>query len=284
MSATTMAAWAERLYDAYIFDMDGTIYLGDHLLPGARRLVEELRARSIPVRYLTNNPTKDPSQYAEKLSRLGLPTPVEDVIGTVATTTEWILENKPGQVVYPIAEPPLIDAFARAGIPMSEDPARIDLVVASYDRTFDYAKLQIAFDAIWFHRRAALIGTNPDRFCPFPGGMGQPDCAAVVAAIEACTGTRAETVLGKPNPQMARTALRGLDIDLERAVMVGDRLMTDIRLATTAGMASAMPLTGESTREEAAALPPQERPTYVLERVAPLLPRDIWDQRGWPIE
>ena len=148
MSATIMAAWAERLYDAYIFDMDGTIYLGDHLPPGARRLVEELRARSIPVRYLTNNPTKDPSQYAEKLSRLGLPTPVEDVIGTVATTTEWILENKPGQVVYPIAEPPLIDAFARAGIPMSEDPARIDLVVASYDRTFDYAKLQIAFDAI----------------------------------------------------------------------------------------------------------------------------------------
>ena len=124
-------------------------------------------------------------------------------------------------------------------------------------------------------RRAALIGTNPDRFCPFPGGMGQPDCAAVVAAIEACTGTRAETVLGKPNPQMARTALRGLDIDLERAVMVGDRLMTDIRLATTAGMASAMPLTGESTREEAAALPPQERPTYVLERVDHLLPRDI---------
>ena len=83
---------------------------------------------------------------------------------------------------------------------------------------------------------------------------------------------------------MARTALRGLDIDLERAVMVGDRLMTDIRLATTAGMASAMPLTGESTREEAAALPPQERPTYVLERVDHLLPRDIWDQRGWPIE
>ena len=74
------------------------------------------------------------------------------------------------------------------------------------------------------------------------------------------------------------------DIDLERAVMVGDRLMTDIRLATTAGMASAMPLTGESTREEAAALPPQERPTYVLERVDHLLPRDIWDQRRWPIE
>ena len=158
--------WATRLYDAYVFDMDGTIYLGDHLLPGARRLIEELRERNIPVRFLTNNPTKDLHQYADKLTALGLPTPVEDIVGTVATTTSWLLEHKPGQVVFPIAEEPLIAAFKRAGIPMSDDPEKIDVVVASYDRTFDYRKLQIAFDAIWFHRRATLVGTNPDRFCP----------------------------------------------------------------------------------------------------------------------
>lgn len=274
----------ERLFDAYIFDMDGTIYLGDDLLPGAKRLVEGLRSLGRPVRFLSNNPTKDPQLYVEKLEKLGIPTPIEEIANTVVTTVRWLKANHPDAVVFPISEQPLKKALAEAGIAMSEDPERIDIVIASYDRTFDYSKLQIAFDAIWFHRRAALIGTNPDRFCPFPGGMGQPDCAAIVAAIEACTGTRAETILGKPNPQMARTALRGLDIDLGRAVMVGDRLMTDIRLATAAGMVSAMPLTGESTREEAAALPPQERPTYVLERVDRLLPRDIWDQRGWPIE
>lgn len=110
--------WATRLYDAYVFDMDGTIYLGDHLLPGARRLIEELRERNIPVRFLTNNPTKDLHQYADKLTALGLPTPVEDIVGTVATTTSWLLEHKPGQVVFPIAEEPLIAAFERAGIPM----------------------------------------------------------------------------------------------------------------------------------------------------------------------
>ena len=85
--------WATRLYDAYVFDMDGTIYLGDHLLPGARRLIEELRERNIPVRFLTNNPTKDLHQYADKLTALGLPTPVEDIVGTVATTTSWLLEH-----------------------------------------------------------------------------------------------------------------------------------------------------------------------------------------------
>ena len=205
--------WATRLYDAYVFDMDGTIYLGDHLLPGARRLIEELRERNIPVRCLTNNPTKDLHQYADKLTALGLPTPVEDIVGTVATTTSWLLEHKPGQVVFPIAEEPLIAAFERAGIPMSDDPEKIDVVVASYDRTFDYRKLQIAFDAIWFRRRATLVGTNPDRFCPFPGGKGQPDCAAVVAAIEACTTTKAgqaERRNGARRPRGPRSGTQGL--------------------------------------------------------------------------
>lgn len=73
--------------NAYVFDMDGTIYLGDHLLPGARRMIEELRRREIPVRFLSNNPTKDPSQYVEKLEKLGLPTAIEDISNTVVTTT-----------------------------------------------------------------------------------------------------------------------------------------------------------------------------------------------------
>lgn len=276
--------WATRLYDAYVFDMDGTIYLGDHLLPGARRLIEELRERNIPVRFLTNNPTKDLHQYTDKLTALGLPTPVEDIVGTVATTTSWLLEHKPGQVVFPIAEEPLIAAFERAGIPMSDDPEKIDVVVASYDRTFDYRKLQIAFDAIWFHRRATLVGTNPDRFCPFPGGKGQPDCAAIVAAIEACTNTKAEIVLGKPNAEMARVALAGLDLELKDCLMVGDRLMTDIQLAVNAGMASAMPLTGESTLDEALARPEESRPTYVVDRIDHLLPPQVWEERGWALE
>jgi HAD superfamily hydrolase (TIGR01450 family) len=271
----------DRLYQAYAFDLDGTIYLGDHLLPGARRLVEELRRRGLAVRFLSNNPTKDPEQYAEKLERLGLPTPVEEIVNTVVTMTRWLLDNAPGAVVYPISEPPLHRALEQAGIRMSSDPAEIDVVVASYDRTFTYEKLQIAFDAIWYHRRARLVATNPDRFCPFPGGRGEPDCAAIIAAVEACTGVRCEANTGKPDPAMLRAALTGLEVAPADCVMVGDRLSTDIRMALDTGTTAALVLTGETRAEDLQGLPPSDAPELVLDRVDRLLPPPVWAELGW---
>ena len=271
----------EHLYDAYVFDMDGTVYLGDTLLPGARRLIVELRRRGIPVRFLSNNPTRDPQQYSRKLAALGLPTPVDEIANTVVTMTRWLVANHPDATVYPIAEQPLIDALDSAGIARSDDPAKIDIVIASYDRGFTYEKLQIAFDAIWFHKRAILVGTNPDRYCPFPGGRGEPDCAAIIAAIEACTGTTCQMVVGKPNPVMLTAALAGLDVDPHRCMMVGDRLSTDIQMAVRTGMASAMPLTGESTLADVQAQDPADRPTFVLDRVDRLIPPSVWEELGW---
>jgi HAD superfamily hydrolase (TIGR01450 family) len=263
---------AERLYGAYLFDLDGTVYLGDQLLPGARRLIEGLRARGLPVRFLSNNPTKDPEQYAAKLTGLGLPTPVAEIVNTVVTMTRWLLEHAPDARVYPISEPPLIRALERAGITVSDDPAQIDVVVASYDRSFTYQKLQVAFDAIWYHRRARLVATNPDRFCPMPGGRGEPDCAAIVAAIEACTGARCEANTGKPNPAMLTAALAGLEVAPADCVMVGDRLSTDIRMALDSGVAAALVLTGETRAEDLESLSPSDTPDLVLDRIDQLLP------------
>ncbi len=271
----------DELYDAYVFDLDGTIYLGEALLPGAGRLITALRDLDRPVRFLSNNPTKDPQQYADKLEALGLPTPVDDIVNTVVVMTRWLLDNAPDAVVFPIAEGPLIRAFEQAGIRMSEDPSEIDIVVASYDRGFEYRKLQIAFDALWFHRRARLVATNPDRYCPMPGGRGEPDCAAVVAAIEACTGATCEVNVGKPDPAILHTALAGLTVDPARAVMVGDRLSTDIRLAREAGAASALVLTGDTQRDELHGLPAAQAPDFVLERVDRLLPPRLWEYLGW---
>jgi HAD superfamily hydrolase (TIGR01450 family) len=271
----------DRLYEGYVFDLDGTIYLGDDLLPGAKRLIEELHARDRAVRFVSNNPTKDPEMYAEKLGRLGLPTPVEEIVNTVVTMTEWLLDNAPDAVVYPIAEEPLIRSFEQAGIRMSEDPAEIDVVVASYDRTFTYAKLQIAFDALWFHKRARLVATNPDRFCPFPGGRGEPDCAAIVAAIEACTGVQCEANAGKPYPTMLKAAVKGLGVEFGDCMMVGDRLSTDIKMGVDAGMGTALVLTGESQLADVEAQAPDDRPRYVLDRVDRLLPEDVWRELQW---
>jgi HAD superfamily hydrolase (TIGR01450 family) len=262
----------DRLYAAYIFDLDGTIYLGDDLLPGARGLVEALRDRGRPVRFVSNNPTRDPGQYADKLARLGLPTPVEEIVNTVVTMTRWLVDNHPDAVVFPIAEAPLKRALANAGIRTSEDPAEIDIVVSSYDRGFDYRKLQIAFDAIRVHRRATLVATNPDRFCPLPGGRGEPDCAAVTAAIEACTGTACKAVLGKPDGTMLATALRGLDVAPVDCLVVGDRLATDIRMGLDAGTATALVLTGDTTRAELDGLDAADAPAFVVERIDALLP------------
>jgi 4-nitrophenyl phosphatase len=269
---------ADRLYAAYLLDLDGTVYLGDQLLPGARRLIETLRARDLPVRFLSNNPTRDPEQYAAKLGRLGLPTPVAEVVNTVVTMTRWLLDNAPDARVYPIGEPPLVRALERAGIRLSSDPAEIDVVVASYDRSFTYQKLQIAFDAIWYHRRARLVATNPDRFCPLPGGRGEPDCAAITAAIEACTGARCEATTGKPDSAMLHAALAGLQVDPGDCVMVGDRLSTDVRMALDAGMTAALVLTGETRAADLRRLASADAPDLVLDRIDRLLPAWLGDQ------
>lgn len=262
----------EHLFDAYLFDLDGTIYLGDALLPGALDLVTGLREQGRRTIFLSNNPTKDPEQYVAKLGRLGVPVGEDDVVNTVVSMVSWLQRAHPGATVFPIAEAPLVRALDAAGIPRSEDPREIDIVIASYDRAFEYRKLQIAFDAIWRYRRAILVTTNPDRYCPFPGGAGEPDAAAVVAAVEACTGTVCAANAGKPDRIMIDTVLERLSVEASACVMVGDRLYTDIRMATNAGMASALVLTGETTEAMLESAPPSDRPTFVLDRIDALLP------------
>jgi len=270
----------DGLYEGYVFDLDGTIYLGDDLLPGAKRLVLKLRELGKRVVFLSNNPTKDPEMYSEKLTRLGLPTPPEETVNTVVTMREWLLQNHPDATVFPIAEEPLKNALREAGIKMSENAEEIDIVIASYDRTFEYRKLQIAFDAIWFHKRAFLVTTNPDRYCPFPGGQGEPDAAAIVGAVEACTGTKCRVNVGKPDPIMLETIMGMIGLDAAECVMTGDRLYTEIRMALDAGMPAAVVLTGETTpemlKEET-----ENKPTFVLDRIDRLIPKDMWDDLGW---
>ena len=274
----------DRLYEGYVFDLDGTIYLGDELLPGAKRLIEALRENGKKVVFLSNNPTKDPKMYSEKLTKLGLPTPEEETVNTVVTMTQWLLQNHPDAVVFPISEEPLKNALREAGIKMSENAEEIDIVIASYDRTFEYEKLQIAFDAIWFHKRARLVTTNPDRYCPFPGGRGEPDAASIVAAIEACTQTKCEVNVGKPDPIMLETIMKMVGLDASECMMTGDRLYTEIRMALDAGMPSAVVLTGETSPEMLEAESEENKPDYVLDRIDYLIPLKMWEKLGWTEE
>jgi HAD superfamily hydrolase (TIGR01450 family) len=269
----------DRLYAGYVFDLDGTIYLGSELLPGAERLLGALRGLQRKVVFVSNNPTRDPEEYAQKLTDLGIPVPASQVINTVVTTTEWLAANAPEATVFPIAEEPLKRALGHRGIRTSEDPAAIDIVIASYDRQFDYRKLQIAFDAI--RAGARLVATNPDRFCPLPDGGGEPDAAAITAAIEACAETSCELHFGKPGPVMLQAVADALELAPADCLLTGDRLTTDIRAAREASMASALVLTGETGPDAVPGIAEDERPDYVLDRVDRVLPEDQWEELGW---
>ncbi len=270
----------DDLYEGYIFDLDGTIYLGDELLPGAERLILKLRELGKRVIFLSNNPTKDPAMYAEKLTKLGLETPEDEIVNTVVTMTQWLLQNHPEETVFPISEEPLKNSLRDAGIKMSEEPEEIDIVIASYDRSFEYRKLQIAFDAIWFHERAFLVTTNPDRYCPFPGGRGEPDAAAIVGAIEGCTGAKCEVNVGKPDPIMLETIMGVVGLGAEECIISGDRLYTEIKMANVAGMPSAVVLTGE-TKAEDLEDETEVLPDYTLERIDQLIPSHLWEEYSW---
>ncbi len=260
-----------KTYQAYLFDLDGTIYLGDELLPGAASTISRLKHGGAEIRYVTNNPTRLAGDYAQKLTSLGIATSAEEVVTSVTATTQWLKTHAPTARVFPIGEAPLERALREANIRLSDEPAEIDIVLASFDRTFTYEKLQIAFDALWFHKRAKLMATNPDRYCPYPGGRGEPDAAAIVAAIEASTGQRLQETFGKPSPLLARMALQTLSraVEPDQCVMVGDRLHTDIAMGKNAGMDSALVLTGDSTREEIQSSGIE--PTWVLESLSDLL-------------
>ncbi|MFM6980394.1 MAG: HAD-IIA family hydrolase [Micrococcales bacterium] len=267
-----MTTRPDFLYDAYLFDLDGTIYLGEELLPGAQELLEHLRENGVQRVFLSNNPTKDPKMYIEKLARLGIEAEEHEILNTIISTVDWLTKNRPGAKVFPISDAPLINALKAAGIEITEDPAEIDIVIASYDHGFNYSKLQIAFDAIWKHKRAELITTNPDRFCPFPNGEGEPDAAGVVAAIEATTGATCQYNMGKPDQIMIDIALGRINTAKDRAIMIGDRPTTDIQMAINAGIHSALVLTGESQNLGMAAYQLSVKPTYILDRIDLLIP------------
>lgn len=273
-----------RLYDGYIFDMDGTIYLGKHLLPGAYRLIMKLRELGKRVVFLSNNPTRDVDMYVEKLENLGLPTPAREIVTTVFTTTQWILQNAPDAVVFPISEEPLIRSLTNAGIKISENPKEIDIVIASYDRTLTWKKLQIAFEALWYYKRARFICTNPDHFCPFPGGRGEVDAGPVIAALEDATGMRLEVNCGKPSPVMLNTIMNVMNLNVNQCITTGDRLYTEIKMGIDSGMDTALVYTGETSPEILSSWPKPGWPTYYIDRIDRLIPHQLWEEFGWSVE
>ncbi len=248
-----------------IFDLDGTVYLGHKLIPGARESIAWLRRHSYPVVFVSNKPLESRSHYAAKLTRLNVPTQPDDVINSSLVLVRYLSREMPGASVFAIGEPPLLEELVAANFRLSEDPDQIEVVVASFDRSFDYRKLNIAFQAL--SRGARFLATNADRTCPIEGGQ-IPDAGAVIGALEGCSGRSVELVVGKPSSLILEVALERLGLPAGACLMVGDRLETDILMGQRAGIATALVLTGVTQREDL--LDARVQPDHVLESIAEL--------------
>lgn len=233
------------------------------MLPTVAKTVSELRSQGRAVLFLTNNTTARAAEYASKLTRLGLPVEKDDVVTAAHVLIELLRRETPHARLMVLGESALITELELAGFDVTEEVSKTDIVIASFDRTFCYEKLKRAFHAV--RTGARLIATNADRFRPTADG-GEPDAAAIIAAIEASSGVKCETVVGKPSNAMTSYLLRCLDVAPAGCLLIGDRLDTDIAMANNAGIPSALVLTGATSIEEA------ERskiiPTYILKSLA----------------
>jgi NagD protein len=234
------------MFKGFIFDLDGTVYISDQLIPDADRVIRLIRERGRKVVFLSNKPIQTREDYASKLTRLGIPTQPEEVINSTFVMTHYLKKIAPQARLFVVGETPFIEELKRAGFKITDEPKEIEYVVVAFDRTFDYGKLNIAFQAIKLG--AHFVATNPDRTCPVEGGE-IPDCAGMIAAIEAVTEKKVEVIVGKPSSIMIQTVLDALGLRPEDCILIGDRIETDIKMGKEAGIATGIVLTGVTDEE-----------------------------------
>jgi arabinose operon protein AraL len=254
-------------YRGWLFDLDGTVYLGERLIRGAGETIRVLRGAGRRVAFLSNKPLETRADYARKLGRLGVPAEPDDVINSSLVLARYLRGLDPGAPVFCIGEPPMLAEMREHGFEVRDDE-HVRWVVIAFDRTFSYAKLNTALQAV--RRGARLIATNPDRTCPVEGGE-IPDCAGMIAAVEAVTGQTVEAIVGKPSAIMLEVALAALGVAAGDAVIVGDRIETDIAMGKRLGLGTILVLSGVTRADDPriATLPPD----HVIGSVEELIER-----------
>ena len=229
-----------------LLDLDGTVYRGNHAVPGAARFIELLRRRRVPYLYVTNRASRTLERIRSQLVGYGLPCETSEILTTAEATADWLGEGS----VYMIGEEGLEQALTSRGFMLTNDHPEAsqqpDYVVVGLDEHLTYAKLARATRHILAGAR--FVGTNPDVAVNVDAGV-TPGAGATLAALTAATSVE-PTVIGKPEPIMIEIALERLELPNDEVVMVGDNLETDIRGGAAAGLPTALILTGISTERD----------------------------------
>lgn len=241
-------------------DMDGTVYKGMDVIPGAVDFISELNERGIPFVFVTNNSSKNGHHYYEKLVGMGFDVSPDNVLTSGVAALMYLKENCPGRTVFPIGTDPFVEEVREYGIPISEnDP---DIVLLSFDTTITYEKINKAYH--FLKGDAEFIATHPDELCPTEDDY-DVDIGPFISMLEHLTGKEA-TIIGKPNRLLLDMASSRMGLPSEEVAMVGDRLYTDMRMAWNSGSPSILVLTGETKAEDVGGI--GMKPTFILGSVA----------------
>ena len=247
--------------ELYIFDMDGTIYLGGRVFDFAVRFIENLRKSGRRVLFFTNNASHTDEFYMEKLTRLGFAPTREEIMTSGDVTAEFLLRHREGKSVYLVGTDELVENFRSRGIPLADGTGKTcDVVVTSFDTSLTYEKLDNACRMV--RNGAEYLSTHPDFNCPTEDGF-IPDSGAIAAFVTASTG-KVPTYFGKPYAETVQMIEEATGVAREDMCIFGDRLYTDIALGKKHGVTSVLVLSGETTEADVNAADECDRPDFVF--------------------
>ena len=253
--------------EAVFLDLDGTIYLGSNLIEGALEFLQRCEDRGVKRYFLSNNSSRSVKQYVKKLHAFGIPAVEDDVLLSTHDLLAWLNSNSITQT-WLIGTEGMREMLEERGIETrSEQP---EYVVLGYDTEINYEKLSKA--SVFLHAGVPLVASHPDMVCPSPGG-GLPDVGAYLALLKTTTGVDPVHITGKPNAGMILHKINALGLDPARCAMVGDRLYTDLAMATRAGCVGVLVLSGEATMVDVSELEEgaEQQPNVIVQSVDELL-------------
>ena len=251
----------------YLFDMDGTLYLGDRLYPFTKELLRTIRATGGKYLFMTNNSSKSVADYMKKLEKLGIAANREDFITSSQATAYYLNAHHWGKILYVCGTRSLIAELEGEGFAVTSDPEKAQCVVMGFDTELTFQKLHDVSYILLTKKDIPYIATNPDLVCPTEFGS-VPDCGSICIGIQNATG-RTPVVIGKPSPLMPELAMDKWGFGKEQTAVIGDRIYTDIKSGLNAGAYTILVLSGESTMQTLEESP--DKPHLVLEDAGQIL-------------
>lgn len=256
-------------YDGFIFDLDGTIYRGEHLIPNADKTVNTIKASGKKIIFISNKTTGSTKDYYKFLLSNGLKIEEKEIVNSTIVLKKYLAKTFPNNKFFAIGEKVFIDEIESAGLIYSEDPEKIKILIVTLDRTLDYKKLEIAARAL--ENGARFFAANIDDTCPVDVGEVL-DAGSTISALKKRTHKKLEQHFGKPSVFMFEEIKRRLDTDLNKALIIGDRLETDIAMGNKFGIDSALVSTGVKYYPNGTE---NIKPTYYLDSVFDLIRKKI---------